>query len=309
MKYEVYAKAALKHDQINAKIVEGCGGIEIQLLGEMLGAGGNHNWNPNVFDNVLSEYNGYPISVVHAPIIPGHGDTTIERLVDDTDYALVDGVFRIANYFGQLQSKIITIVFHTETYPELVKDLGNLWGNLCKVIDSMLNNYPYVKLAIENVSPLRGIGKDAELHLANNFAFDNVDFAEQLRSTLGTTRIGTCLDTCHAFLTEKYIGGLYDLVADRPKPDYSIKKYYERNQSVLFLMHVSNIFGSGYGAGRHGVSFTDETYDKLVQIITLHDVFVPNVPITLEVEESDFLNPIGYRETARLIHKYYATKN
>lgn len=305
MQYCVYAKASLTHEQIGAKLKAGCDGLEIQLLGEMLGSNGDHDWKPNVFDNKVSEFLDYPVDVVHAPLIPGHGDTTIERLVDAVDYPLIDAVFKLANEFGKYRFRKTIVVFHTEMYMEIMKDLGSLWNRLVITLDNILTTYPYVQLAIENVSPLRGVGKGKELHLANNFAFDNVEMAVALREELKTKDIGTCLDTCHAFLTEKYIGGLYKMIADRPMPNYTLKHFYEENKDVLFLMHVSDMFGSGYGKGRHGIPFTSKTYGELSDILRLHDRIVPSVPITLEVEENDFLHPTGFIETYNLVKNFY----
>lgn len=301
----IYAKSALTHDQIKTKLDIGCDGIEIQLLGELLGPEGNHHWlNASECFN-LSEFTGYPIRVIHAPLIPGHGDTLIERLVDDLDRKLLVNIFAIADFLGKANNVVIPIVMHSETYWEYLQDIGNSWSRLLFYVDDLLERFTNTELLIENVSPLRGIGRGKDLHLANNCMFDNVDIVQKLRLELQTDRIGTVLDTCHQMLTEKYVGLLYDAVGDVPKLDLSLETYFYMNAQYLKLMHVCDMVGSGYGKGRHGVPFTDDTYDKLKNILKLHEKYCPNVPMTLEVEETDFSVCDGYRKTKELVDKFY----
>lgn len=304
----IYAKASLTHEQIDVKLSIGCDGIEIQLLNELLGNRNEHDWlnADSVFN--LNEFKDYPIAVIHAPLLKGHGDVLLERISDPADYKLLYEIFKIANYFGECQNKVVGVVMHSESYVEYLSDVGNSVDRIEKYLERILLDFPYTELYIENVSPLRGIGKGKALHLANNFMFDNVELVELLRKDLHTERIGTVLDTCHQMLTEKYIGALYDLVGDIPKPDLSISKYFEVNAPYMKLIHVCNMQGSGYGKGRHGVPFTKDTYNKLVTILQLHDKYVPSRPMTLEVEESDFLTSDGYRLTKSLIDKYYLYK-
>lgn len=301
----IYAKSALTHDQIKTKLDIGCDGIEIQLLGELLGPEDSHHWlNASECFN-LSEFTGYPIRVIHAPLIPGHGDTLIERLVDDLDRKLLVNIFAIADFLGKANNVVIPIVMHSETYWEYLQDIGNSWSRLLFYVDDLLERFTNTELLIENVSPLRGIGRGKDLHLANNCMFDNVDLVQKLRLELQTDRIGTVLDTCHQMLTEKYIGLLYDAVGDVAKLDLSLETYFYMNAQYLKLMHVCDMVGSGYGKGRHGVPFTDDTYDKLANILTLHEKYCPNVPMTLEVEETDFSVCDGYRKTKELVDKFY----
>lgn len=301
----IYAKASLSHDQIQTKLRIGCDGIEIQLLGELLGQANDHDWLDISDCFTLSEFAQYPIRAVHAPLIPGHGDTLIERLVDDLDKKLLVNIFAIADYFGKAQGVTVPVVMHSETYLEYLQDIGNSWNRLFSCVSYLLQHFDSTELLIENVSPLRGIGKGKDLHFANNCMFDNIELVRTLRKELQTNRIGTVLDTCHQMLADKYIGILYDAVGDVDKPDLSMERYFEENAPYLKLMHVCDMVGSGYGKGRHGVPFNDDSYDKLVNILTLHDKYCPDVPMTLEVEEMDFSVCNGFKETKELIEKFY----
>lgn len=177
----IYAKASLTKEQIEDKMNIGCDGLEIQLLGELIGDRDNGKYFEPEERFELDEFEKYPIKVVHAPIVHGQGDVVLEVLCDKKDFKLLDNVFRIANFFGERRGEKIIAVFHTETYYDKIMDMGLTWGNIVNAIDLMLNKYRYTELVIENVSPLRGIGKGRELHLSNNFAFDNVDMVDRMR--------------------------------------------------------------------------------------------------------------------------------
>ena len=151
---------------------------------------------------------------------------------------------------------------------------------------------------------MRGIGKGRELHLPNNFAFDNVDMVDRMRHILKTDRIGTCLDTCHMMLTQKYIRGLYEMVGDIAVPDLSTRKFFEMNKPFLKLIHLADMTGSGYGKGRHGIPFYKETEGKLKGIMDIYNSNNIVCPITLEVEETDFSVSSGYRQTKELVSRY-----
>lgn len=297
----IYAKAAMKHEQIKTKLSIGCDGIEIQLLNELIinRLGGEYSKPEDTFK--LHEFDKYPIHVIHSPLVSGVGDILLEAVCDEKDVSILDSTFRIANYFGELQNRKVIVVIHSETFYENISDIGCSWRNILVTIDGMLNKYPYTEIVIENVSPLRGIGKGKELHLSNNFAFDNVQMVKRLREEIGTDRIGTCLDTCHMMLTQKYITGLYEMVGDIPVPDLSTMGFFEANAPYVKLFHFADMFGSGYGKGRHGIPFKPETKNKLEELCNMYKHFDLTCPITLEVEETDFTVCDGYKTTKQLI--------
>lgn len=308
-KPSIYAKSSLTREQMDVKCSIGCDGLEIQLLGELVEdrSIGKYKRPEEVFN--IKDLEKYPVSVVHAPLLPGQGDLVLEVLCDRKDCQLLQSVFEIANFYGEIQSKKIIVVFHTETFLDKINDIGQSWNNMVQVIGYMLDRYPNTELVIENVSPLRGIGKGKELHLANNFAFDNVAMVKELRRTLNTDRVGTCLDTCHAMLTDKYIGGLYAMVGDVPVPDLSMQEYFRRNAECLKLIHLADINGSGYGKGRHGVPFNHGTYTRLKKILDIYNDAKISCPLTLEVEETDYSVCDGFRNTKDMVELYYKSVN
>lgn len=83
----------MTHEQIDAKKKIGCDGLEIQLLGEL------QRPSSNIFEIFsLKDFEKDNIKVVHAPILPGGGDVTLEELCNGKNYALLDKVCYIANY-------------------------------------------------------------------------------------------------------------------------------------------------------------------------------------------------------------------
>lgn len=304
----ILAKAALNHEQLLAKIKAGCkGGIEIQILSELM------DKDTEIYKDVddvfnLEEFAGYDIRVVHAPIISkgGLGDMTLENLCDIQDSKMLDNVFKIANYFGKINNRNTLIVVHSEMYYNHITSLGDSWERIVKYVKHMLEIYPYTEIAIENVSPLRGVGKDGELHLSNNFKFDNVQLAMALgRDTEYRDRIGTVLDTCHAMLTEKYMTALYNEIADRSCEDYSMREFFVQNSRFIKLVHLAGMKGSGYGKGRYGTPFTMDDKDTCYHILDLYQKYGNGCMITLEVEEDDFMNPTGFTSTLEVVNSYY----
>ena len=295
---EIYAKAALTMEQISVKQRIGCDGIEVQLLNELRGQQGYQDIEETFDLGILKKA---PIRVIHAPIFSGVGDMTIEQMCDTTDEKLFYEVCRLASIAGRCSNTIITIVVHSETYLDFVAGLGDTYARIRDHIRTALSRYDNIRFGIENVSPLRGIGKGSSLHLSNNFKFDNVEMCNKLREDIGSDRIGTVLDTCHAMLANKYITALYREVGDRPYEDLSMNAYFEANKDVAFLIHLCDISGSGYGKGRHGVPFTYATLDKCAGIINLYYKYGYTCPVTLEVEESDFSICDGYAKTLDVV--------
>ena len=205
---QIYAKSAFKEKDMDVKVDIGCDGIEIQLLGELVNReSGKYFQAQKVFD--LEKFIDYPITVIHCPLLWHFGlsDVNIESFATN-DFELLNQVCYIANYFGKLHSKQIIVVIHSEMSMENMNVIGIL-KRIESVIQYMLSQYPYIEMAIENVTPLRKV-YGGEIHLCNNFSFDNVELVAHLREKLCTDRIGTCLDTCHAMITDRYMKAIYE---------------------------------------------------------------------------------------------------
>ena len=309
MKPEIYAKSALVEEDILVKENIGCDGIEIQLLDELVdGKLGVYNYAEDIFD--LDRLLTHNIKVIHAPLLSHFGmdDVNIESLCDSEDFKLLDQVCYIANKAGDIHNRQIIVVIHSESFYENMKLLGDTWKRILNCVGCLLFKYPRIEFAIENITPLRK-ARSGVFHLANNFFDDNIVMAEELRKQLNTDRVGTVIDTCHAEVSRMFYEVLLSNYSSTlPVMDFSMDNYFKLNSGLVKLFHFSNTIGNGYGKGRHGQPFSDESYDKLVYYLDLYHKYSIESPITLEVAETDYLICDGYKESYRLVNKYYKNK-
>lgn len=306
MRPEVYAKSALKEDDLESKRILGGDGIEIQLITELVnGAVGKYFYAKDVYDlSLLKKYN---IKAVHAPLLGNYGipDVNIESLCDSSDFLLLDQVCYIANLAGEYHDRTILVVIHSESCRNNMMLIGDTWKRVINCVGCLLFKYPRIEICIENVTPLRNVGK--RLHLCNNFYLDNVEVVKELRKQLHTDRIGTVLDVCHAEITNSVYKAIYGVFAENLNgDDYSMPIFFEGNKDVCKLIHLSNTIGTGYGRSRHGQPFSDETYPMMQYYLDLYREYEYTCPITLEVAENDYLNCLGYKESLRLYNKYFS---
>lgn len=294
----LYAKSALNKEQLDRKVEIGCDGIEIQLLSELVdGEIGKYKSAEEAFD--LPSFKDYDVRVIHAPILSFYGmaDVTLEDFVDD-DIFLFEQVFKIAEYFGEVNNRMTDIVVHSESTVEIMESIGNTWSRATIYIGYLLFKYPHTRLLIENVTPNRGTLD--KLTLTNNFLFDNIDMAKRLRKDLCTNRIGTVLDVCHALISMKYIGAMCDML-EIPRPDMSLESYMIKHQPTISLIHFAGMKGSGYGRGAHGTVPTEDLNHTFVQLYNKHNY---GCPVTLEVEETNFLVSGNYAEAYENIKRF-----
>lgn len=298
----LYAKSSLSKEQLDVKMDIGCDGVEIQLLSELVnGKLGGYLKADSVLD--LDSFKDYPIKVIHCPLLYHYGlsDVNIESFAR-RDFDLLDQVCYIANYFGRVQSgNKILVVIHSEMNLENMR-VNGLLKDILKSVSYVLFKYPFIELAIENVTPLRKVYQ-SEICLCNNFSFDNVELVGYLREELGTNRIGTCLDTCHAMISRKYMEAIHKEIGDIECPDYSLESYFDKNKEYVKLIHLSDAQDSGYGIGRHGVKFNDKNINKLRGIIDLYNRYGYSCPVTLEVNETDYSICNCYKETRDALAK------
>lgn len=298
---QIYAKASLDSEQIDVKMNIGCDGIEIQLLDELVnGSLGNYHKAEDVFK--LDTFTKYPIRAVHAPLLShfGHTEVNLENFVDK-DLLLFDQVFYIANYFGKIQQRPIVVVIHTETDYLTLTLINNVWQQVVTALGSLLLKYPYTEVVIENVAPLRDSNTD-NIHLCNNIKFDNIQMAMKLREELNTDRIGTCIDTCHAMLSEKYMKALFREMGTHDE-DYSLDAFFRENAKCVKLIHLCDYELDGYTKGTHGTRFCEKNKDKLKDIVDLYYKYNLDCPVTLEIGETDYYISDGYADSYRTLQE------
>ena len=64
-----------------------------------------------------------------------------------------------------------------------------------------------------------------------------ISLLKYLREELNTKRIGTCLDTCHATISRKYMEAVYNEIGDIKCLDYFLESYFKRNKDYIYPMH------------------------------------------------------------------------
>lgn len=299
---KILAKSAFNEEQLNAKVASNAEGIEIQLLSELInGKVGRYHTAEEVFD--INKLKKFDIYCVHAPILSFYGlsDVNLEDMVDFEDFVLLDQVFNIANTIGKYHNRKTIIIVHSELYREKMIGLGDTWKRVLNSVGCLLLKYPFTELAIENITPVRN-AHQTPLYLSNNFKFDNIVMAKELRKQLNTDRVGTVLDICHARITDKYMTEIYKILGDEPE-DYSLDNFFKENKDVIKLIHLADMKGSGYGKGQHGTPFeeTEESMKALNTFIDLYKKYDYSCLVTLEVAETDFIASQGFKESNRLL--------
>ena len=296
---EIYAKAAFNMMQMQNRCRTGNDGIELQLLTELMN-GEYGKWRE--IDGVinLAEYAKFDIKAVHSPIMSwyGYADVNIEQM--SVNELLLDQIFYIANYYGQLANRKTIIIVHSEMVLKEMIDVSTIYFEIRTLLEKLLIKYPYTEIAIENVTPLsdpyNGLCK-----LSDNFTFENVKLAKLLREELHTDRVGTVLDICHAKMSKRFVDHVYLMLGDMKAMDLSLDKFFAENKDVIKLIHLADAKDHGYGPGRHGTPFNQDNKDTLRNIIALYDEYGYTCPITLEVGESDLLNGENYRTTYKTL--------
>ena len=299
---KILAKSAFNEEQLNAKVASNAEGIEIQLLSELInGKVGRYHTAEEVFD--IKKLKKFDIYCVHAPILSFYGlsDVNLEDMVDFEDFVLLDQVFNIANTIGKYHNRKTIIIVHSELYREKMIGLGDTWKRVLNSVGCLLLKYPFTELAIENITPVRN-AHQTPLYLSNNFKFDNIVMAKELRKQLNTDRVGTVLDICHARITDKYMTEIYKILGDEPE-DYSLDNFFKENKDVIKLIHLADMKGCGFGKRQHGTPFeeTEESMKALNTFIDLYKKYDYSCLVTLEVAETDFIASQGFRESNRLL--------
>lgn len=296
MKPQIFAKSALKLAEIQSKLDIGCDGIEIQLLDELI----QYKDIPvnKIFD--LGKFKDCNIKAVHAPLISGM-DINIEYI--GTYRKVFESVMYIANYFGQISGRKMIVIIHSEQSLESLK-LTGLIKTIQDYIKIWLHTYPYIDIAIENVSPVRGFNKD-HIYFANNIKYDNVELAKYLRDYTSSDRVGTVVDTCHAEMAAMTRNALQNRYPDLPKEDYSMNEFFAINKDVIKLIHMSYTIESGMGKGRHGMPFFKGSEEKIKEYLDLYEKYGYTCPVTLEVAEVDYLTSEGFRISKEKVDKYF----
>ena len=73
--------------------------------------------------------------------------------------------------------------------------------------------------------------------------------------------------------------------------DLELEMFFIENNDVLKLIHLADCLDFGVVPETHGIMFSEYRYYMLEKCISFYKEYGNSVPITLEVQESDYTNP------------------
>lgn len=226
-------------------------------------------------DNILTSY----YSVINHPVkglkLPAEDDMhLIEYMVNSRGYPLFENLFKFANSLSLENSNDIIVILNTMlTYHELLR--LNLFDNLVRRLRCLLITYPNVVIAISNNIHLHNY---SELHgNYNNLFIQNVELVKELRLALNTSRIGTTIDIQQFLITKNFIK------INSNTKSFKLKDLFSANKQYALLVELGNVKPlntDGY--------YTPMSDELLYKVLKQHDLQVPNVPISLNIDCSEF---------------------
>jgi len=269
---ELLARKTLNEDNIEIQLFEGFYDEEISLI----------EYLNTIIDSGLN------ISIIHTPLVDGEA-VEIDCLYEKRRKNIFFKTCELSNMLGSRLKKDILVIVHCSM--SFKEDINN--SNKIKLIDDTLlyafNKYPNISIAIENVIPI--VTNRTEFYGRGGFLNDNCLYVSYFIDKYGfKDRIGTVLDTCHALTSIKLL--------QYCKIDVTLEQFFDWNKGYIKLIHLANIGDNGYGENNHGTGFMEgEDLVLLNNIIKLYFNYNYSCPITIEVIEKEYINPVNYLRT------------
>lgn len=160
--------------------------------------------------------------------------------------------------------------------------------------DYLVKNYPHISVVVENM-PVFSYGED-EKTIINWYFGRDYDLPEMIEK-LNLSNIGTCLDVCHA---QNTINMLKVLNNDKR----TITEFIIRYSNSMRLMHLNKCIGMGELFKYHSQPFmqdSKEDREYLYNILKIFDDLNIKAPITLEINEYDFIKKENITETLKTV--------
>ena len=269
---ELLARKKLSENNIEIQLFKNFYDEEISLVG--------------YFNTIINS--GLNISVIHTPLSAGEA-VEINHFHEERKRNVFIKTCELSNMLGiSLKKNILVVVHCGMNFKEDINDFNKI-----KLIDDTLlftlNKYPNISIAVENIIPL--MAGPAGIYGRNGFLNDNCLYVDYFINRYGfKDRIGTVLDTCHALTTIKLL--------QYCKIDVTLDQFFDWNKENIKLIHLANIGDNGYGKGNHGIGFIEgKDLELLSNIIELYFKYNYNCPITIEVIEKVYSNPVNYMKT------------
>lgn len=287
----VFAKSKMDAVHVRTKKDIGCDGIEYQMLADDFD-GKQQLVSPAL---CLSVIESHPAHAIHLPM----NNCNIEGDISDSlEYVcqLAEHSYLVWETMGRHVEPIV--VLHNEEHFDCLDERKRL--EIVVLMSSLIEGYPHVHFVIENTTPFRWLQKMSS-RLSSGYYDSPVMIAEYLRAEIGTERIGTCLDTCHAKIAVRLLSAVLDL-APEVEFELSLRKYFERYKKTCKLFHFASYDGGGYGAG-HATPYGNDKLPELCEEVQFYKEYGYDCPITLEINEKDLLVSDGYAVSKKNLQK------
>ena len=257
--------------------------IEIQLFKEF--------YNKDIslteyFNTIISS--GLNINIIHTPLVD-RGDIKTDDFYKKESKDIFIKTCELANMVGDELKKNILVIVHSGMSFE--EEKNNL--NIIKIIDDTLlyalNKYPDISIALENIISI--VANSKGVYGKNGFLNDYCLYIDYFIDKYGfKDQIGTVLDTCHALITIKLL--------QYCKIPLTLDQFFDWNKRNVKLIHLANIGDNGFGENNHGIGFIEcKDLELLNSIMNLYFKYDYNCPITIEVIEKEYSNPVNYLRT------------
>ena len=285
----VLVKSAPKTNNFLAKINHGTNLIEVQLT----------EWFTT--DEMLKESMREDMDIinVHTPLLENKDDQLTDGVNLDefvspfTRMVLLDS----CNYAEQLalyyKHDIKMIVHNSWSRQDWEK--SQLVGQLAEFFAGVIEKYPHLTFAIENITPLTKFG-----FRSGCFPEDAAFLAKQLNKKLKTKKFSTVIDICHLLMTN------YTIETVAPDSEHvrplCLFEMFEQSDNMCSVIHLNNKIDNGMGKN-HGTPFTDSKADivLLQEILENYQTYAHDADIVVEVKEDDYLNCVNCRQTIKTL--------
>lgn len=297
----LYAKASLDREEIQEKIRCGCDAIELNLEDDFLYYGNDFltHYGAKLFSMKR-------IGVVHIPYNQDKEMLNLEWIFGHRDISVLNNVFALAQYCGQIWNHRTIVVVHSCMAMYDFAQYELLQERMITGLKALFAKYDLVDLAIENAVLLE-VGKlnQFRVRFCNGVYEDTHEMVEWFRRYFGD-RVGSVLDICHAMMTVKYLKVLLEsadikqIFSGNILENINMEHFFAMNQGICKLIHFNSMRGNGYREN-HGTPF--ESLNEVKSMLDLYQKYQYQCPLTLEIQEEDYLDCVNYRKTKLLIEK------
>lgn len=236
----------------------------------------NKDVTPQQIKKIVSEADIDIISI-HVPF-----SNSDQVLIENIGrYDAIPYTAQIANLLRKNEK--IYVVCHTEMGKSIYEHPKMIY-NISQSIDELLTAYPSIVLAIENTMIFNSFNRSISQGALPSYC----DFVRLIKDkSKYPERICSVLDICHAKATIYTIRQIFS--------DWSIslEDYFKKNEGLCEVVHVANVYGTGYTKSTHGIGY-DPAFMKdvsdLQSIINLFYTYIPDACFMYEISESDYDN-------------------